>query len=466
MALKVSVSGVRGTIGTSSDPSGDLTPQTLLDFVSAYGTFVKTNGRVSAGRPTVVIGRDGRMSGPVVAQFVTSTLRFLGIDVIDLDLSTTPTVEVAVVRHGAQGGIVLSASHNPYDYNALKLLNERGEFLSAADGEAILEIIDGGNIQFPLVRELGAYRRSTDDIAAHIAEVCALPLVDVEAVRAAGLHVVVDCINSTGAISVPPLLDALGVSYELLFDEMSGDFEHEAEPLPKNLAVLAKAVADSPKAALGIAVDPDVDRLVLVSEDGSMFGEEYTLVAVADYVLAHTPGPVVSNLSSSRALRDVARRYDQPYAAGAVGEVHVVAKMREVGAVLGGEGNGGIIYPGLHYGRDSIVGIALLLSHLATSGKTASALRASYPDYEIVKDKIAVPDASVVPAALAAVAKSYAGAEVDHQDGLKIDLPEGWVHLRASNTEPIMRVIAESTDAAAAERLATEAMDRLRAALG
>lgn len=465
MALKVSVSGVRGTIGTSLDPSGDLTPQTLLNFVSGYGTFLKRLGGHDGARPAVVIGRDGRMSGPVVAQFVTATLRFLGIDVIDLDLSTTPTVEMAVVRHGAQGGIVLSASHNPYDYNALKLLNSSGEFLSAADGEVILSIIEAGKIAYPKVRELGGYRRSTDDIADHVAKVCALPLVRVQAIRAAGFHVIVDCINSTGAISVPPLLDALGVTYQLLFAEMTGDFAHEAEPLPQNLAVLAKAVRDDSRAGLGIAVDPDVDRLVLVSEDGSMFGEEYTLVAVADYVLAHTPGPVVSNLSSSRALKDVAARVGQAYAAAAVGEVHVVSKMREVGAVIGGEGNGGIIYPGLHYGRDSLVGIALLLSHLATSGLSASDLRASFPDYEIVKDKIDVPDADVVEMALARVAESYAGAEIDHQDGMKIDLTEGWVHLRASNTEPIMRVIAESTDATAALRLASEAMDRLRVAL-
>ena len=464
MALKVSVSGVRGTIGDSGDVSGDLTPQTLLDFVAAYGTFVK-RAHGGPGRPSVVVGRDGRMSGPVVAQFVTATLRFLGIDVVDLDLSTTPTVELAVVRHAARGGIVLSASHNPYDYNALKLLDHRGEFLSAADGEAILAIIAGAEATFPKVRELGGYARSEDDIAYHVERTLALPLVDVAAVRQAGLHVVVDCINSTGAISVPPLLDALGVTYDLLFAAVTGDFEHEAEPLPKNLTVLAQAVRDAPRAALGIAVDPDVDRLVLVSEDGGMFGEEYTLVAVADYVLAHTPGPVVSNLSSSRALRDVAARHGQDYFAGAVGEVHVVRKMREVGAVLGGEGNGGIIYPELHYGRDSLVGIALVLSHLATSGRRASELRAGYPDYEIVKDKIDVPDAGVVPAALEAVAGTYESAEVDRQDGLRLDLPEGWVHLRASNTEPIVRVIAESTDAAAARRLAAEAMSRLRRAL-
>ena len=464
MALKVSVSGVRGTIGTSNDPSGDLTPQTLLNFVSAYGEYVRGSHGGQA-RPKVVIGRDGRMSGPVVSQFVVATLRFLGIDVVDLDLSTTPTVEMAVVRHGAQGGIMLSASHNPYDYNALKLLNGRGEFLSAADGDRILAIIEAGGVAYPTVRQLGDYTQSTDDIDHHVAATCALPLVDVDAVRAAGFHVIVDCINSTGAISVPPLLDALGVTYTLLFDEVTGDFAHDAEPLPKNLEVLAKAVRDEPRAALGIAVDPDVDRLVLVSEDGGMFGEEYTLVAVADYVLARQPGAVVSNLSSSRALRDVAARYNQAYHAAAVSEVHVVSKMREVGAVFGGEGNGGIIYPPLHYGRDGIVGIALVLSHLATSGKTASQLRAGYPDYEIVKDKIDVPDERVVSAALERVAKSYRDGEIDKQDGLKIDLPDGWVHLRASNTEPIMRVIAESRDADAARALAAEAMSRLREAL-
>ena len=464
MALKVSVSGVRGTIGTSTDPSGDLTPQTLLDFVNGYARFVRERHR-GAARPRVVVGRDARISGPVVAQFVGATLRFHGIDIVDLDLSTTPTVEMAVVRHGAQGGIVLSASHNPYDYNALKLLDARGEFLSAADGAEILRHIASAAFEFPHVRALGGYARSLDDIEHHVGSICALPAVDVAAVRAAGLRVVVDCINSTGAISVPPLLEALGVSYDLLFAEVTGDFAHEAEPLPRNLGALAEAVAADGRADLGIAVDPDVDRLVLVSEDGSMFGEEYTLVAVADYLLPLRPGPVVSNLSSSRALRDLAARHGQAYYAAAVGEVHVVSKMREVGAVLGGEGNGGIILPELHYGRDALVGIALVLTHLAKSGQTASALRASYPDYEIVKDKLDVPNAAVVPAALERVAAAYAGADIDRQDGLKVDLPTGWVHLRASNTEPIVRVIAESRDGKAARALAAEAMRHLRDAL-
>ena len=461
MPLVISVSGVRGTIGTDPDGTPGLTPDVLLAYVSGYATYVRER---HGSRPTVVIGRDGRMSGPVVAQFVVATLRFLGVDVIDLDLSTTPTVEVAVVRHGAQGGIVLSASHNPKAYNALKLLDERGEFLGAEAGERIRALAEAGAFTYAAVGELGAYRRSTDDVAHHVRRVCDLPLVDVEAVRAAGLHVIVDCINSTGAISVPPLLEALGVSYELLFAEVTGDFAHEAEPLPQNLSVLARAVAEG-RADLGIAVDPDVDRLVLVSEDGGMFGEEYTLAAVADYVLAHTPGPVVSNLSSSRVLRDVAARHGQPYAAGAVGEVHVVRKMREVGAVLGGEGNGGVIDPALHYGRDSLVGIALVLSSLATSGKAASELRAGFPDYTIVKEKLALPDRDRVPAILAHVARAYAEHEVDRTDGVRVDLPDGWVHLRASNTEPIVRVIAESRDEASANTLAAAAMEAMREAL-
>lgn len=461
MPLVISVSGVRGTVGTSPAGTPGLTPDVLLAYVSGYAKYVREQHGPGA---SVVIGRDGRRSGPVVAQFAIATLRFMGVDVIDLDLSTTPTVEMAVTRHGASGGIVLSASHNPREYNALKLLNERGEFMSAAAGEVIRGYAEAGDFAYVSVDGLGGYRRSEDDIAYHVEQTLALPLVDADAVRAAGLHVVVDCINSTGAISVPPLLDALGVTYELLFAEVTGDFAHEAEPLPKNLSVLAKAVAEG-RADLGIAVDPDVDRLVLVSEDGSMFGEEYTLAAVADYVLARTPGPVVSNLSSSRVLRDVAARYDQPYAAGAVGEVHVVSKMREVDAVLGGEGNGGIIYPALHAGRDSIVGVALVLSALATSGRTASDLRAGFPDYTIVKEKLALPDRAAVPGILRTVAEAYAEHDIDRTDGVKVDMEAGWVHLRASNTEPIVRVIAESKDEASARRLAGDALQVMRRAL-
>ena len=460
MPLVVSVSGVRGTIG--SDPSGALTPDVLLGYVSGYARWVLE--RFPDGRPTVVIGRDGRVSGPVVAQFVTATLRFMGVDVIDLDLSTTPTVEMAVVRHGAQGGIVLSASHNPAAYNALKLLNERGEFISAADGERIKAYAEAGAFDYADIDGLGDYRRSEDDIAYHVRAVCELPLVDVADIRAEQLHVVVDCINSTGAISIPPLLDALGVTYELLNAEVTGRFAHEAEPLPRNLTGLAAAVGNS-KAALGIAVDPDVDRLVLVDERGEMFGEEYTLVAVADYVLSRTPGPAVSNLSSSRALRDVCERHGQAYAAGAVGEVHVVNKMREIGAVIGGEGNGGIIYPELHYGRDSLVGLALFLSHLARANAKASELRARFPDYAIVKEKLPLPDRDAVPRVLERVAEAYAQHELDRTDGIKVDMPEGWVHLRASNTEPIVRVIAESSDEAAASRLADDALAVMRRAL-
>jgi len=463
MPLVVSVSGVRGTIGTAENGDASLTPDVLLNYVSAYGHWLKSrfNDRDSM---SVVLGRDGRISGPVVGQFVVATLRFMGIDVIDLDLSTTPTVEMAVVRHGAQGGIVLSASHNPKEYNALKLLNERGEFISASDGDAIKQLVEAQDFSYPGVHQLGDYSRSTDDIEDHVRQICELPLVDVDDVRAEGYHVIVDCINSTGAISIPPLLDALGVSYELLFDDVSGNFAHEAEPLPKNLEVLAEAVRTS-DADLGIAVDPDVDRLVLVSEDGSMFGEEYTLVAIADYVLAKRPGAVVSNLSSSRALRDVAKRYDQSYSAAAVGEVHVVVKMREVDAVVGGEGNGGIIYPPLHYGRDSLVGIALFLSLMATRNTSASALRSSYPDYTIVKEKLPLPDRSAVPKVLDVIAEAYADHAIDRTDGVKVDMDEGWVHLRASNTEPIVRVIAESKDEASARRVAQRALKIMSDAL-
>lgn len=468
MALKVSVSGVRGTLGSSKDITGDFTPDVLVGFVNGYAKFIKARHSAlkgSAGvRPKVVIGRDGRISGPVVSQFVAATLQFNGIDVIDVDLSTTPTVEMAVVRHKAQGGIVLSASHNPENWNALKLLNEKGEFISAAAGDAIKESYESRDFTFPNSSGLGTYKRSHDDIQYHIQETLNLPLVNVEAIKAAGFHVVVDCINSTGSISIPPLLDELGVTYDLLFDDCSGKFAHVAEPLPKNLGVLAKAVATS-NADLGIAVDPDVDRLVLISEDGRMFGEEYTLVAVADYILSHKPGPVVSNLSSSRALKDVADRYNQPYAAGAVGEVNVVNKMREIGAVLGGEGNGGIIYPTLHYGRDSIVGIALMLSHLAESGKKASEIRASYPNYTIVKESLPLPDPSVERKVLDYVTKAYAAEEVDLTDGVKVNMADGWVHLRASNTEPIIRVIAESHDEASAKTLAAKAMKVMKEAL-
>ena len=464
MPLVVSVSGVRGTIGTADDRAPSLTPDVLLNYVSAYATWLRARFRESE-TVSVVIGRDGRISGEVVSQFVTAGLRFSGIDVVDLDLSTTPTVEMAVVRHGAQGGIVLSASHNAKEYNALKLLNERGEFISAADGDEIKRLAEAGTFDYVGVMALGGYRRSTDDIAYHVQRVCELPLVDVDDVRAEGLHVVVDCINSTGAISIPPLLDALGVTYELLFDDVSGDFAHEAEPLPKNLGVLAKAVGET-KADLGIAVDPDVDRLVLVCEDGSMFGEEYTLACVADYVLRHTPGPAVSNLSSSRVLRDVCERHGQPYAAGAVGEVHVVSKMREIGAVIGGEGNGGIIYPDLHYGRDSIVGIALVLSALATTNSKATELRANFPDYTIVKEKLSLPDRAAVPRILEHIARAYVQHEVDLTDGVKVDFEDGWVHLRASNTEPIVRVIAESRSEAEATRLAERALAIMREALG
>lgn len=460
MPLVISVSGVRGTIGTDEDKTKQsLTPDVLLNYVSAYGQWIcKTypNLEDKAWRPTIVVGRDGRISGEVVSQFVISTLRFSGINVIDLDYSTTPTVEVAVERHNAQGGIVLSASHNPKEYNALKLLNHKGEFVSAAVGEEIKKFVQESDFNYANVMSLGDYRRSEDDIEYHVQKTCELELVDVDAIRASNFHVIVDCINSTGAISIPPLLDALGVTYELLNADVSGDFAHEAEPLPKNLGQLSEAVGNS-DAVLGIAVDPDVDRLVLVSEDGSMFGEEYTLVAVADYILKHKKGAVVNNLSSSRALSDIAKNYQQLAASGAVGEVHVVNKMKELNAVVGGEGNGGIIYPELHYGRDSIVGIALFLSHLAETNLKASEVRNLYPNYTIVKSKMKLNNRDQVPAILKTVAQAYKGQEIDYTDGVKVDMDQGWVHLRASNTEPIVRVIAESKDESSANELAAHA---------
>ena len=466
MPLVISVSGVRGTLGSSS--SAYLSPQVLVDYLSAYVNHLREHRNNLGGasdRLKVVIGRDGRISGEAVSQLTAATLRLAGVDVVDLGLSTTPTVELAVTRHEADGGIVLSASHNPREYNALKLLNERGEFLSAEAGADIASRVQARRFEHPGVDDLGHYRRSEDDIAYHVQAILALEQVDVEAVRAAGLHVVVDCINSTGALALPPLLDALGVSYELLFEEVSGNFAHEAEPLPKNLSALSERVAGS-RADLGLAVDPDVDRLVLVGEDGSMLGEEYTLALVADYLLPRRPGPVVSNLSSSRVLRDVAARHGQDYYAAPVGEVHVVRKMREVDAAFGGEGNGGIIDPASHYGRDALVGVAYVLSYLATSGKTASELRAALPDYTIVKEKLALPDRDRVPSVLAELQQRYEGrGEIDLQDGVRIDLPQGWVHLRASNTEPIVRVIAEAADETAALSLAREAKGYMQDAL-
>lgn len=439
MALIKSVSGIRGTIGGL--PGNNLTPIDIISFVSAYGSFLKKEFK----NPAVVIGRDGRISGEMVKALVISTLQSIGIDVIDLDYSTTPTVEMYVRSAGASGGIIITASHNPAEWNALKFLNHLGEFISQESGEAIKLMAESGSkeVAYAEVNDLGKISTINDAIELHIMAILEHPLVDAQVVAEAGLKVVVDCINSTGSISIPPLLDALGVEYTLINDEISGKFAHNPEPLPEHLTELCKAVIAN-NANLGVSVDPDVDRLALVAEDGIFFGEEYTLVCAADYVLRHDKGPLVTNLSSSRALGDLAQSYDVECFYAPVGEVHVVKEMKARGAILGGEGNGGIIDPKLHYGRDSLIGLALILMHLATSGKSLSQLKASYPAYVMVKDKITF-DPSLSPQKLLdKVADHFSAFSLDTRDGLKVDLPEAWVQLRKSNTEPILRIYAEA----------------------
>ena len=451
MALKKSISGIRGTIG--GQPDDNLTPVDLVLWTSAFGTWLL--GRDTPN--TVVLGRDGRMSGELVQQAVGSTLRFLGIDVIDLDLSTTPTVEMAVKDFKAGAGIILTASHNPRQWNALKLLDERGEFITQTDLDQLKELVDTQNFNFAEVDKLGSVRTESDYLQRHIDHIINYDLVDAEAVRAREYHVVVDCVNSTGAIAVPALLDRMGVTYTLLNEAITGDFAHNPEPLPANLVQLAREV-DTSRAALGIAVDPDVDRLAFVSENGDMFGEEYTLVAVADYVLAHREGGAVSNLSSTRALRDVAQKHGRTYVASAVGEVNVVTKMKETGAAIGGEGNGGVIVPDLHYGRDALAGIALFLTHLAKSGKKSSELRRDYPSYHMSKNKITLDESVDLDDLFIQLAQKYRSAELNTIDGLKIDLEEGWMHIRPSNTEPIVRIYTESTSPVFADNLARKIM--------
>lgn len=410
----------------------------------------------------MVVGRDGRISGEIVSGLVINTLRSMGITVIDLGLSTTPTVELAVPLEKAGGGIILTASHNPREWNALKLLNHRGEFISAADGKTVLQNVEQGSITYAPVQALGAYRQVNDYIARHIELILQLPLVDVDAVRAKNYRVVVDAVNSTGALSVPPLLDALGCHVILINGEINGQFAHNPEPLKEHLGQLSLEVRQQ-KAHLGIAVDPDVDRLVFMCEDGELFGEEYTLVAVADYVLTkHGAGNTVSNLSSTRALRDVTRKHGGEYYASAVGEVNVVEKMKAVGAVIGGEGNGGVILPELHYGRDALVGIALFLSHLAHSGKQISTLRKTYPEYHMAKHKLERGPDLNLEKVFDALQLKYRQEQINTEDGLKIDFESGWVHLRTSNTEPIIRVYSESTSAVIAENLARKIMQDIQ----
>jgi len=458
MTLIKSISGIRGTIGGKVDQG--LTPIDAVKFAAAYGTWLKN--RNEGKNLKVVIGRDARISGEMISNLVISTLVGLGIDVVNLDLSTTPTVEVAVVMENAHGGIILTASHNPKQWNALKLLNEKGEFISGKDGEEVLAIAESESFDFAVVDDLGVITRTDDYLQKHIDSILALPLVDVEAIKAANFKIVVDAVNSTGGIYVPALLEALGINQVTkLYCEPTGHFPHNPEPLPEHLTELSAKVV-SEKADLGITVDPDVDRLALVCEDGSMFGEEYTLVAVADYVLTHNPGPTVSNLSSTRALRDITENRGLVYQAAAVGEVNVVAKMKEIGAVIGGEGNGGIIYPELHYGRDSLVGIALFLSHLAHKKMSLSALRDSYPKYTISKNKIELTPQIDVDGVLSNMANKYEGFEVDTIDGVKIYIEKEWVHLRKSNTEPIIRIYSESETEQKANDLAVRIIEEIK----
>ena len=459
MTLIKSISGIRGTIGGKVGEG--LTPLDAVLFAAAYGSWLKIQN--PSKKLKVVIGRDARISGQMISDLVSSTLIGLGIDVVNLGLSTTPTVEIAVPMENAQGGIILTASHNPKQWNALKLLNEKGEFISGAEGEMLLEIAKNQDFQFADVNDLGSIRNDDSYMQKHIAAILALPLVDSKLIKEANFKIVVDAVNSSGGIFVPALLKALGVSQITeMYCEPNGDFPHNPEPLPENLKELSQAMKVQ-KAAIGITVDPDVDRLAFVCEDGSMFGEEYTLVAVADYVLKHTPGATVSNLSSTRALRDITEEKGQVYAAAAVGEVNVVAKMKEVNAVIGGEGNGGIIYPDLHYGRDSLVGIALFLTHLATEKKSMTALRDSYPNYVISKNKIELTPEIDVDLILEKMALKYAEKEVDTTDGVKIYIEKEWVHLRKSNTEAIIRIYSEASDEEAANKLANRIISEIKA---
>ncbi len=457
MALIKSISGIRGTIGGKA--GDNLTPLDVVQFVSAFITLLK-NGE---DKPlTIIIGRDARVSGEIINKLACSTLQSLGVNVIDLGLSTTPTVEMAVIQHKADGGIILTASHNPMHWNALKLLNANGEFISAADGAKVLEIIEKQDYQFAEIGKLGTYSTYDRAIEDHIDAILKLDLVDVEAIKRAHFSVALDCVNSTGGIALPKLLEALGVTnVTVLNGEPTGVFAHNPEPLPQHLHDLSNLIARG-RFDVGFVVDPDVDRLAIVREDGQMFVEEYTLVAVADYILQHTKGNTVSNLSSTRALRDVSARYGMEYNASAVGEVNVVEKMKATDAIIGGEGNGGVIYPALHYGRDALVGIALFLSYMATSGKSCTEIRRQYPVYVISKNKIELRPNMDVKAILAHIAEKYADKQVNTVDGVKIDFDNGWVHLRPSNTEPIIRIYAEAETETLADNMATKIIGDIR----
>jgi phosphomannomutase len=457
MALIKSISGIRGTIGGRTNDN--LTPVDVVKFAAAYGSWLieKHNGK------KVVVGRDGRISGSMVSQLVINTLTGLGINVIDAGLSTTPTVEMAVVWEKADGGIIITASHNPAQWNALKLLNSRGEFISAEDGAIVLEKASNEDFEFADVSKLGTVVIPTQSlIEQHIAEILKHKFVDVKNISAKQFTVVIDAINSSGAIAVPPLLKALEVGYIIINEEVNGKFAHNPEPLPEHLVQLCDAVKQH-KADLGIAVDPDVDRLCFVNEDGTLFGEEYTLVAVADYILSQQKGNTVSNLSSTKALRNITEKHGSNYYASAVGEVNVVAKMKEHNAVIGGEGNGGIIVPDLHYGRDALAGIALFLSALAKYGGSISAYRRTFPDYFMAKKKIELSPGTDVKRILKSAELAYSQYNINTVDGVKIEMEDGWVHLRSSNTEPIIRIYTEAPSAAKADALANEVIEKISA---
>ncbi len=458
MTLIKSISGIRGTIGGKVNNA--LTPIDTVKFAAAYGTWL-LNRNKDITKLKVVIGRDARISGELISNLVAATLNGCGIDVINLDLSTTPTVEIAVPLENAQGGIILTASHNPKEWNALKLLNEKGEFISGLEGEAVLKIAENESFFFANVDELGKTTLNDTYLQKHIDSILALKLVNKKAIESANFKIVIDAVNSTGGIFVPALLRALGVTDIVeLYCDPTGHFPHNPEPLPEHLGDLSDKIKTT-SAHLGFTVDPDVDRLAIVCEDGSMFGEEYTLVAVADYILTHTPGATVSNLSSTRALRDITENRSLKYEASAVGEVNVVAKMKEINAVIGGEGNGGIIYPESHYGRDSLVGIALFLSLLAEKRMKVSELRDSYPKYVISKNKLELTPSTNVDAILTNMADKYKTYEVDTTDGVKIYIEKEWVHLRKSNTEPIIRIYSESTTKESADKLAHRIMGEM-----
>lgn len=448
MTLIKSISGIRGTIG--GKPGDTLNPLDIVKFTSAYATFIRRSGKSKSN--TIVVGRDGRISGDMVRNIVCGTLMGIGYDVVNIGMATTPTTELAVAMQQAAGGIIITASHNPRQWNALKLLNEKGEFLTAADGEEVLTIAEKEDFEYASVDELGKYTEDNSFNQRHIDSVLNLKLVDREAIKNAHFKVLVDAVNSVGGVIMPQFLDALGVEYKVLNGEPTGNFAHNPEPLAKNLGEIMGEMAKGGY-DLGIVVDPDVDRLVFISENGEMFGEEYTLVSVADYVLSKTPGNTVSNLSSTRALRDVTEKHGGKYTAAAVGEVNVTTQMKNVNAVIGGEGNGGVIYPESHYGRDALVGVALFLSHLAHKGCTASELKASYPEYFMAKNRIDLTPNADIDAILTKVKEVYCNEEIIDIDGVKINFTNSWVHLRKSNTEPIIRIYSEAPTIKEAEEL-------------